>query len=225
MTVVFNAVPTTCTAKLLTGWAMHNELISNDEKVKLRKQLEILKYIDTQSSSHSNKSLKYLLDFAIIHLFVTEQQMKYCKEVIELMGFKMVFEGRKDHDSTKQREQGTGTLYLWANDPYTWRNSTLAAIKTIEARLAIIDPPKKPDPERQKWPALRGIRGKVVRVESQLQNRVGEVLIVQPQAAAIYIRNHFGFDPREWKGRGDAWLNLTISALRREHEAWKAELV
>lgn len=213
-----NSVPTTCTASLMTNWDIPN-INNKDEKVRLKAQIKAIKDM---------VALGYKNDFAVLHAFTTQNQIinNGLEQFMPLIGFKPVFRGVKSNDKIKQRHQETGDITLWATDPKTYQESIESSLETLQKRLDIIDPPKYPDPERQKWPEIKGLaKAGLIHSNANKRNTLSSVLKVAPTAAAMYIRTHHGIDFRVWQDKGDAWINMTIEQLRREHDKWKAELI
>lgn len=214
-----NQVPTTCTASLLTGWDLYHLLDTSNEKTRLQNTKKILTEL---------KNDGYKLDFAIIHAFTTYEQIKHerTKEFIERIGFKIVLEGAKK--GSAKREKGSGTLYLWATTPEEYQAGCEAFLKEVQDRLDIIDPPKKPDPARQKFPEIK-IRlladAGIVAKNLHPDNRMGPALLVTPKKAEMHIKLTYGVDPSKWGPNKDNWTNLTYRQLKTVLQNWKDELV
>jgi len=212
-----NSVPTTCTASLITGWSRQG-LNDKDPKLKLRAQLGMVE--DLRKGGFKR-------DFAILHAFTTQNQIDNygLDEFMPKCGFERVYVGtKKDNDAHRHKE--TGDLALWATNPTKYEESLNAFHKELIELRDKIDPPKKPDPARQKFEAIKNLKvNKIVQQNAILDNPVGEVLLVSPEVARRHIKMKFGIDLYTWQNRGDAWLNLSLRQIRMEQERWKNELV
>lgn len=217
-----NATPTTCTAKIITNWNKSN-LNSKDPKQQVNAKLEAVKELVGLSENN-------LTDNAILYAFTTRNQNeKYgLPEFLEKIGFTMVFEGKKSNNKSVQREQSTGNLFLWAAEPATYDAALKSFLKELEELKEKIDPPKKPDPKRKNFPKnimSQMRKAGIVQDNSELKNRVADVLLVPEATAYMFLKNTFGIDIRKWKNYGTDWTRLTVQQLKNQHQAWIDELV
>jgi hypothetical protein len=222
-----NATPSTCTAKLITGWSLANAN-STDPKVKVNAQLTAINNLKTTVIADDH--VAFLRDNAIVYIFTTQKQIEYgdLDEFLPKCGFTKVFEGKKSNEPKVQREQGSGNLFLWAVEPMNFRDCTEAYIKELTALKEKIDPPKKPDPARAKFPTniLSRLRvGGIVQDNSSLKNKLEDILLVPEATAYMFIKNTFGIDIRKWNRNDKNWTRLTVNQLKAQHKAWVEELL
>lgn len=217
----FNAVPTTCTATMLTGWSLSLDVNNKDEKISKRALLK---------SVNNLISLGFKEDFALIFAITTENQIKSfnLNEFMPKIGFEKSFIGSKSFNKTTQRHQETGQLTMWCTSPSIYKECITNYKKELEEVLNKIDPPKKPDPERQKFPdltmfALR--KAKIIQDNSAVSNNMNSVLLVSPEIAENFIMVKFGFNISNFSKRGNKWVDLSIQSLKNYHQNWKKELV
>lgn len=213
-----NSVPTTCTASLLTGWALPG-VGDKDPKVKVNAQLKVVDELI---------KLGYKEDFSIIHAFTTELQVKSdsLEEFFPKLGFERVFKTTKDEDV--QRHKETGGLSLWAVEPKVYKKCLTEFHKELTDLKEKIDPPKKPDPARQKFPdlLLSALRAeKIVQNNTSIDNRLELVLLVTPEVAYRHIKMKFGIDIKKFRDLGTGWTRITTRQLKEFQKQWKEELV
>lgn len=214
--VQHSSVPTTCTASLLTGWD-YSGIGSDNPKTQVNARLKLV-----------NELIKggYKEDFAILHAFTTKQQVdnNNLNEVMPKLGFEMVFHGMKSDDTSKQRHQETGDLFLWAVKPSVFKESVQKYKQELVDLKEKIDPPKKPDPKRLALPDLKlsWLRHqKIVHDNSSQDNPISEILLVPADKAALKIKMNFGMDVKSLKSD---WTSMSVRQLKKQHEAWKNEL-
>lgn len=224
-----NSVPTTCTATLITGWALLN-INSKNEKDRVNARLGVVTNLINQG---------FHRDFAIIHAFTTKAQN--CNDLMPHLGFDFCFEGpktRKDFDrkfskngvEKIQREQNTGNLYLWATTPERYQEALTSYQKVLENRKEEIDPPKKPDPTRLIFPDLRRvdlIKGGFIQANTYMDNPINQTIMAKPVVMERFIKITFGIDVKSFftaKGVDD-WTTITVRRLKEAQLEWKNELV
>lgn len=220
--VQHNGVPTTCTASLLTSWHIPG-LLSNDPKTQVNTRLKTVNDLI---------HLGYKKDFAILHIFVTDTQMKAngLDEFFPKIGFELVFKGTKfdDEKTNVHRHKETGDLYLWATTPKAYEEALKSYKKELEDLKDKIDPPKKPDPKRQAFPDLllsHLRKANMVVDNAKVDNPLNQILLVDKDKLAVHIKMKFGFDPRKHNNWGDSWLTRSVRSLKEAQQVWKNELV
>lgn len=214
--VQHSSVPTTCTASLLTGWD-YSGIGSDNPKTQVNARLKLVDELIKGG---------YKEDFAILHAFTTKQQVdnNNLTEVMPKLGFEMVFHGMKSDDTSKQRHQETGDLFLWAVKPSVFKESVQKYKQELVDLKEKIDPPKKPDPKRLALPDLKlsWLRHqKIVHDNSSQDNPINEILLVPADKAALKIKMNFGMDVKNLKSD---WTSMSVRQLKKQHEAWKNEL-
>lgn len=214
--VQHSSVPTTCTASLLTGWD-YSGIGSTDAKRQVNARLKLVDELIKGG---------YKEDFAILHAFTTKLQNDQHRldEVLPRIGFDMVFHGVKSDDTSKQRHQETGDLFLWAVKPSVFKEKLTAYKQELVDLKEKIDPPKKPDPKRLALPDLKlsWLRHqKIVHDNSSQDNPISEILLVSPDKAALKIKMNFGMDVKALK---NGWVQMSVRQLKKAHEAYKNEL-
>jgi len=213
-----NSVPSVCTASMLVGWSITN-IAHEDEKTRLRVRQRTVKEL---------MDAGYKEDFAMIFAITTEKQITDfgCADLLPKLGFQPSFTGEKE--GAVQRHKETGQLTMWCTTPENYKNSLTAYKKEIDARLAVIDPPKKADPARQKFPDIRLrdlITNNIVFKNAHADNSMKDILNVSEEKARTYIRLKFGVDLYAWGGRKENWTNGSYRSIKASQDAWKKELV
>lgn len=211
------AVPTTCTASLVTGWD-YSHINSTDAKLQVNARLKFVGEL---------KKAGYKEDFAIIHAFTTGQQVTNngLEEIMPRLGFEKVFHGSKKDDTKKQRHQETGDLFLWAVKPSVYKEALEGWEKELTELKEKIDPPKKPDPKRLAYPDIRGLVSAGIFAEnSKMDNPIEQLLLVPQKKAEMHIKMKFGIDVQKWNNQGDNWVKMTPRQLRDAQKRWKEEL-
>lgn len=218
-----NQVATTCTASLLTGWSLAN-IIATNEKDRLRARMAAMKDIERQG---------WKRDFAIIHAFLVQNQKDQLGDFLEKMGWEQVFHGTKfddDKEKTIHRHKETGDLYLYAIKPKDFEEKTKAYMAEVQARLDIIDPPKRPDPKRLAFPEMKINKwkeDKIVHDNASVNNPIHQVLLVPKATAERYIKLTFGTPIDDWckKNNTPDWTQLTYRRLKDLQTSWRNELI
>jgi hypothetical protein len=174
----------------------------------------------------------YKLDFDLIYAITTEVQVRNygLDDFMPKVGLELVFKGDKNKDDpkVKHRHKETGSLYMWAVHPNTYKEKLEAYKDELVARKDIIDPPKKPDPARQKFPDLKLSdlrKAGLVQANAGVDNPLSQILTVPPAKAEMFIKMKFGLDVKVWTGWGKDWTEQTTRILKDAHARWKAELV
>jgi len=222
--VTHSSVPTTCTATLITGWDFPN-FTSKDPKMVVNSKLNAIKDIISKG---------FKKDFSIIHVFITGQQDRAgnLSDFLTKCGFTMAYHGSKKLDDS-QRHKETGDLYLWATDPSTFEASLLSYEKELVAEKDIIDPPKKPDPERLKFEDIllsKLRKSGIVFDNACVHNSIVSILAIPEDKAHKHILVKYGINLRKFKGPngtllGDSWVNITVHKLKDYQKQWKEELL
>lgn len=213
-----NNVASTCTLTHLTGWSISN-LNSADKKTALNTQL---KTVDEMMR------LGFKRDFVGIIATTTQyQERNYgVNNFIQKCGFEKSFSGEKDGE--KHRHKESGDVTLWTVTPEVYEKSLRSFHKELTELKDKIDPPKKPDPARQKVPELllsKLRKAKIVFDNAAVDNRLETVLMVPRKAAEMHIKLEFGIDIRKWNNYGDNWTRISTRRLKEDQKLWKAELV
>lgn len=220
--VQHSSVATTCTASQLINWDITG-LLSKDQKVQVNSRLKTVQSLIDQG---------FKRDFAIIHLFVTDVQMKNngLDEFLPKCGFELVFKGDKfdDEKAKVHRHKETGDLYLWATSPKAYEESLNSYKAELTELKDKIDPPKKPDPKRQAFPdlLLSALRKKQFVVDNaKVDNPLNQILLVDKDKVAMFIKMTYGFDPRKYNNWGENWVTRSTRSLKEAQKVWKDELV
>jgi hypothetical protein len=213
-----NSVPTTCTASLITGWSIPGGN-SKDPKEKVNAQLKAVNELIAGG---------FKTDFAIIHAFTTQNQVKGSglDEFMPRCGFELLLRSEKKADD--QRHKETGDLSLWAVTPNNYEACLTSFKKELTALKDKIDPPKKPDPARQKFPTLLHAqlrKNGIIQDNAAVDNVIASVLIVKPDVAWMFIKTTFGIDLKKWNSNGENWTRFSIRQLKIFQQQWKDELI
>jgi hypothetical protein len=213
-----NSVPSVCTASMITGWGLQ-DLAHTDDKIKSRARLRTV----TELISAGFKE-----DFALIFAITTEQQILTCAsgEFLPKLGFQPSFTGEKQ--GSVQRHKETGQLTMWCTTPENYKTALTAYKKELEAHIEKIDPPKKPDPARQKFADIRLralIDAGIVKKNAHADNSMKDILNVSEEKARTFIRLKFGVDLYAWSNRKKNWVNASYRDIKANQDAWKKQLV
>jgi hypothetical protein len=212
-----NDVETVCTASHITGWDI-SDLNSEDPKARVNKRLTVVNGLISGG---------YHRDFKMLFVIVTgEQVSKYgVDEFLKYIGFDQVFDAEY---GDKSRHKESGDLHMFCIIPEKYEEGLKKAKEELTKLKDEIDPPKKPDPARQKFPDLllsHLRKAKLVQDNSSVHNPIKEILLVPADKVHAFLLIQYGIDVKKWKGRGDNWINMTTDILKKEQKAWKAELV
>lgn len=218
-----NSVATTCTASMLTDWS-NTAWASPNEKERLRARLNCVDGLIRDG---------FKRDFAMLFAITTQNQVTSCalEEFMPLIGFEKSFRGVKSDDKGTQRHQETGDLTMWCTTPKKYEESLVAYKKVLTDRLNVIDPPKMPDPARQKFPDIRLklLAEKGILPVNTHPHDILEGLLkatgCTAKKAEIFIEKTYGVNPSKWNRRGDTWVKMSYDQLKRIQRDWKAELV
>lgn len=215
-----NDVPTTCTASLITGWDV-NHLGSDDPKARVNAKLQVVTSLQGRG---------YKRDFKMLHAITTQQQIDKYKldEFLPTLGFKAVFVGVMDPKDKNHREKDSGSLTMWCVMPRDYEAGLKEQFKVLTELKNEIDPPKKPDPARQKFPDLKLSelrKAGLVFDNASVDNPIHQILKVPVATIHSHILIKFGFDIAKFSGRGADWTKMTTRQLKTHHLNWKAELV
>lgn len=213
-----NDVETVCTASHITGWDI-KDLNSEDPKARVNKRLSTVNGLITQG---------YHRDFKMLFVIVTGEQVKKfgVDEFLKYIGFKEVFHA--EYDTERSRHKETGDLHMFCITPEDYETGLKKAKDELTKLKDEIDPPKKPDPARQKFPDLllsHLRKAKLVQDNASVHNPIKEILLVPADKVHAFILIQYGIDVKKWKNRGEDWTRMTTDTLKKEQRAWKAELV
>jgi hypothetical protein len=220
MTVIHSSVSTVCTASHLTNWSIPG-LDSTDEKILVNTKLKEVENL---------MQAGFKRDFAMLEIIITDQQRtKYnLEDFIKNIGFEFTRMFPKSDAKATQRHQETGDLYLYTTTPKIYEKALKEYHKELVELKEKIDPPKKPDPKRQKFPdlllsALR--KAGMVHDNTSVNNPVHQVLTVSEDVLYRHLKMKYGMDIKKWNNLGDGWTKITIRQLKQYQIDWKNELV
>jgi len=220
MPVIHSSVSTVCTATHLTNWSLPG-FDSDDEKVLVNAKLNEVDHL---------MKAGFKRDFAMMEVIVTETQRSKYKldEFLPKIGFEFTRTFPKSDAKSTQRHQETGDLHLWTTTPKIYEKALKDYHKELTELKERIDPPKKPDPKRQKFPdlllsALR--KAEMVQNNTSVNNPIHQVLTVSDDVLYRHLKMKYGIDIKKWNNLGDAWTKITIRQLKQYQMDWKAELV
>ena len=207
----YNSVPTTCTAKLITGWSW-----TNHEDLETKAACTTL-----MGMCEGIISQGFLLDFAIIHSFLTATQLNNTtKHFLEKVGFKLAFVSEKTRGESRHKE--TGSLHLYAINPEDLKTGVESLKAELTEKLRLLNRPKVQDPARLAVPELKLFalrKNGIVRENTKVDNRLADVLLVTPTVFRNHLRMTYNFDTSKIKDIE----NYSTRYLKELHEAWRTE--
>lgn len=210
-----NAVPTTCTAKQITGWSISG--LTNADPLAYARSAK--KYVQELI----NKG--FMEDFALIFAITTDQQVKSygLEPFLKKIGFESSFTGEKEEAA--QRHKETGTLHMWCTTPKKYKESLQTYLQELTDEINRLDR-RRICPERQAMPdlLLKHLRKEgLVQNNAYVDNPISQILIADADALAFFIRSKYGIDVTEVFGKD--WTRVSSRQIKEAQQKWKNELV
>lgn len=209
-----NSVPTTCTARLITGWSFPQFADING----IDSTNNFLSLVDELINQG------FMTDFAIIHVFVTGQQLNNPRVgyFLEKVGFSLLMCSKKDNSDSRHKE--TGDLSLYGIRPADYKEGLLKFKKELLDLIKFLNRPKIPDPERLKFPELKlfNLRKEgLVQNNARVDNNIKSILLVPEETFYAHIRMKYGYDIKSILKT--SLENISTRYLKEVHESWRNE--